>query len=96
MKRLQSFQITDDMRIANEVAIEVEVRFEDGERRWCYFMTPEALASCGDILEGTEVRIHPGVKHMIVASRLDRNVVERALHQLDTEGTLHDHTVEYT
>ena len=86
-------RITDDLRLRNEIAIEVEVNFDNGEKRWCYFMTPEALATCGDLLPGPRrVRIHVGVSHMIVASALDTPIIEEALAQLDSEDQLYQHT----
>jgi hypothetical protein len=85
------------MRLRNEIAIEVEVTFDTGEIRWCYFMTPQALGTCGDLLEGTDdVRVHPGAPHMIVASTLDRGIIGRALAQLDRDGELYAHTAPYT
>ena len=96
MPRLVEHKITDDLRLRNEIAIEVEVVFDSGERRWCYFMTPQALATCGDLLVGTrDVRVHPGVAHMIVCSRLDETIVQSALQQLDQEEELYSHTVPF-
>jgi hypothetical protein len=96
MPRLVEYRITDDLRLRNEIAIEVDVLFDSGERRWCYFMTPQALATCGDLLKGSrDVRVHPGVQHMIVCSRLDEEIVENTLQQLDREDELYVHTVPY-
>lgn len=93
MPRIIEHKITDDLRLRNEIAIEVEVVFDTGEKRWCYFMTPQALATCGDLLEGSQgVRVHPGVSHMIVCSHLNEEIVENALRQLDREDTLYSHT----
>jgi hypothetical protein len=97
MPKLTSHRITDDMRLRNEIAIEVEVTFDTGETRWCYFMTPQALATCGDLLEGSrDVRLHPGVPHMIIASTLDAEIVRRILAQLDREGELYAHTAPFS
>ena len=93
MPRLIEHKITDDLRLRNEIAIEVEVVFDTGEKRWCYFMTPQALATCGDLLEGSQsVRVHPGVSHMIVCSHLNEEIVDNVLRQLDREDTLYSHT----
>jgi hypothetical protein len=68
---VRSDTIDDDLSGAATGGIEVTVTLRDGERRWCYFMTPAALATCGDWLPGTETRIHYDAPHMIVVAELD-------------------------
>jgi len=86
---LASFTIEDDLAIQESAAVEVVLHLDSGERRWCYFMTPAALAACGDFVAGTEVRFHYGSSHMIVvAGYLDRPLIERVLREIDARGEL--------
>ena len=72
------------------------VTCQDGSRRWCFFMTPSALASCGDWIPGTKIRMHPGVSHMIVVAEISKEIIEQVLRHLDTEGELSTHTLAVT
>ena len=86
---LKSFTIEDDLAIQDTAAIEVTLDFTSGERRWCFFMTPTALAACGDFVPGTFVRYHYGAPHMIVvAGRFDRPLIEQVLVGLDERDEL--------
>ena len=71
------------------MAIEVEVTFKSGEKRWCYFMTPAALSVCRDYVPGTDVRFHYDQNHMIVVSAIDEDIIALALKHLDSEHLLH-------
>jgi hypothetical protein len=85
---LRSYTIDDDLGAADRAAVEVTVTLTDVRRRWCFFITPAALAAVGDYVEGTSVRVHLGEPHMIVVSEVSRDVVERVLRQLDADGEL--------
>jgi hypothetical protein len=85
---LRSYTIEDDLARAHEAAVEVTVTLADERRRWCFFMTPAALAACGDVVEGTRVRLHLGEPHMIVVSELTPDVIERVLRELEAAGEL--------
>ena len=73
-------------------AVEVTIDFGDGGKRWCFFATPQVLASVGDWVEGTRVRVHLGVPHMIVVCELNEEIIDRVLRQLYAEGQLEAHT----
>ena len=90
---LESFHIDDDLNLAKSGAIEVSL-VTKGERRWCYFMTPEALANAGDWVPGTEVRIHYA-PNMIVVSEISEEVIEAALRHLASTGELEECTRAY-
>ena len=93
MGMLKSFEIEDPLDAQDAGAIEVSVTLTTGERRWCYFMTPAALASCGDWIDGTRTRFHRGAAHLIVvAAPLDPEIIEGALCTLDRQGDLIDCT----
>ena len=89
---LRAFTIEDDLASASAMSIEVRVSVEGGEDRWCFFITPEALASCGDWLPGTTARFHLGVPHMIVVTDLTAEVIRCALEEIDLQGALLRHT----
>jgi hypothetical protein len=88
MASLKQFKIDDDLAHAARGAIEVTVTMDDGTSRWCYFMTPTALAAAGDWVPGTQVRFHYGTPHMIVVSELNAEIVDRVLKYLDKSGDL--------
>ena len=86
---LKSFTIQGDLAAQDAGAVEVVLELASGERRWCFFMTPAALAACGDFISGTAVRYHHGAAHMIVvAGHLDRPLIEQVLLELSEEGAL--------
>ena len=85
---IRSFSIDDDLAAADQAAVEVTVTLTDEQRRWCFFITPAALLVAGDLLEGTETRVHFGEPHMIVVSDVTRDVIERVLRQLEADGKL--------
>lgn len=66
---------------------------DDDSERWCFFFDPVRLALVGDEVEGTEVRLHLGVRHMIIVSELSEEIIERVLLQLDSNHELLDHTL---
>ena len=85
----KSFTIENDLTNQSTGAIEVIVEMDDGQRRWCFFMTPEAMRACGDWIDGTTTRIHYGSPHrIVVACVLDAEVIERALRHIDRAGQL--------
>jgi hypothetical protein len=95
MPELKNFNIADEIREHKSVGIEVEVMLEGGEKRWCYFITPSALSSCGDSLPGTEIRFHYGAAHMIVVSELSEDIIKRVLEHIDREGNLRTCTLPF-
>lgn len=90
---LRSYRIDDDLSAADAGAVEVSITLADERRRWCAFMTPAALAACGDFVNGTRVRVHFGESHMIVVTDLTADVIERVLRQLDADGELERRTL---
>jgi hypothetical protein len=86
---LKSIKIEDDLSIQDSAAIEVIIKLDSGERRWCFFMTPKALQSCGDWIEGTKIRFHYGSPHMIVvATTLNESLIEKTLRDIDQRGEI--------
>ena len=86
---IERVEIEGDLGSQNAGGIEVTVHLPSGERRWCFFMTPEALNTCGDWIEGTTTRFHYGAAHMIViAGTLTPGIIEGALRHIDKAGDL--------
>ena len=54
-------------------------------------MMPSALATVGDWVDGTEVRVHLGVPHMIVVSEISQDIIERILRRMERDGELLEH-----
>jgi hypothetical protein len=85
----ESFTIDDGLAAQDAGAIEVTLNLADGSRRWCLFMTPVALAACGDWVEGTRIRYRYDAPHtVVVAATLDHSIIERVLRDLDKHGLL--------
>ncbi len=74
-------------------AVEVYVTLTDGKKRWCFFHSPETVRNCGDLLNGTKVRIHYGAKHMIIVSELSKDVIRQTLNQIDAAGEIIEFTM---
>ena len=89
---IESSRIKDPVNKPDGGAVEVVIRLKDGSERWCFFFDPARLTRVGDWVEGTAVRVHLGVEHMIVVSELSEDIIARVLHQLEAEGELLNHT----
>jgi hypothetical protein len=78
------YEIDDPIDEPLTGAVEVTIDFGGGRKRWCFFV--------GDFVDGTQVRVHLGVPHMIVVSELNEQIIDRVLRQLHAAGQLKDHT----
>lgn len=85
---LSGYRLNDPIIPGQELPIEVIVQLSNGERRWCMFATPSALASCGDWIEGTQVPFHYGNRHIIIARELSDDLIGRMLQYIDSQGEL--------
>ena len=85
---LTAFHLDDPIRPDEDTPIEVTVELSNGERRWCIFATPSALANCGDRIDGTEIPFHYGNRHIIISRELSEDLVGRMLRYIDTQGEL--------
>ena len=87
---------TIDDPITNPLPSSVEVTIDfSGRKRWLFFATPELLGSVGDYVEGTQVRLHLGERHMIVVSELSEAVIDAVLRQLHADGELENRTLPF-
>jgi hypothetical protein len=91
--RIRSYSIDDGPNKTNEGAVEITMVLEDGRKRWCFFFTPQGLATCGDFVDRTQIRIHLGVPWMIVVSELNDEIIDRVLRQLERDGEIEAHTM---
>lgn len=86
--RITSIEIQDDLALSNQGAIEVEINCDNGDRRWCYFFTPQGIAQVGDCIPGTKVRIHFGSPYMIVVSAISAEIIMQSLKYIESQGEL--------
>lgn len=93
---IHSFSVdAGDLASQHTRAVEVVIRLHDGRSRWCYFMTPQALTNCGDWIDGTQIRVHYGMPHVVVvAAPLDEALIGRALRHIEREGRLEECTMQ--
>lgn len=89
-----SLNYTIDDPIEDPLSCSVEVTIDLGHcKRWLFFATPSLLASVGDYVDGTNVRMHLGEKHMIVVSELNPEIIAKVLKQLELSGELEERTL---
>jgi hypothetical protein len=80
--------ITDPLTHCVEVTLDF-----GGQKRWLFFATPSVLATAGDFVEGTQIRLHLGERHMIVVSELNETVIDKVLRHLHDAGELASRTL---
>lgn len=89
----KGFEVVNDLDIQEAAGVEVNVEMHDGEKRWCFFITPQALTRCGDILRGTNVRFHYECRYMIVvAAKFDEKMIGEVLQAIAVDGGLEECT----
>ena len=85
---IASYSIENALDRSQDGAVEVVLELADGRRRWCFFFTPERLSLVGDWIEGTRVRMHLGVNHLVVVAELSVDIIDRVLRELESTGLL--------
>ena len=80
--------ITDPLTCSVEVTIDL-----GGQKRWLFFATPQLLASVGDFVDGTRVRLQLGAPHMVVVSELSESIIHAVLTRLHADGELVSRTL---
>jgi hypothetical protein len=86
------YTIDDPITGSPAAAVEVTIDFGGGRKRWCLFVTLEQLASNGDWVDGTKVRVHLCETHMIIVSELNEDIIDRVLRRLYTDDELEART----
>jgi hypothetical protein len=69
-------------------SIDVELELSDGQWRWCFFVTPECIAGCGDWLEGTQIIMWYGMPHMIILGDISEELIHKALREIEAQGRI--------
>ncbi|MUV15679.1 hypothetical protein [Noviluteimonas gilva] len=92
---MYSYTIDDAIESPMTCTVDVTIDFPSG-KRWLFFATPELLATVGDFVEGSQVRVHLGEKHMIVVSELTPAVIDAVLRDLMRQGDLERRTLPFS
>ncbi len=85
---IRSINIEHEIPSPLTYAVEVTIELESGERRWCFFCTPESLDRFGDFLPNSPIRIHACAAHMIVLSNVTQETITAAIEELQRSGEL--------
>ena len=85
---VRSINIEHEIPSPLTYAVEVTIELESGERRWCFFCTPESLDRFGDFLPNSTIRIHACAAHMIVLSSVTQETITAAIEELQRTGEL--------
>jgi hypothetical protein len=87
--RLVRTMIEDPLDGAHSVDVEFEL--SDGQRRWCYFVTPQILSQLdGDAEFAGERLLSYHSPNMIVVSSITREVIEQSLAFIESHGEIVD------
>ena len=89
---MPSYPIEDEITDPSTCCVEVTIDF-GYRKRWLFFATPQLLASVGDRVGSTQVRVHLGERHMIVVSELSDAIIDAVLRQLHAAGELESRTL---
>ena len=92
---IEFIKIEDPVEDHVKGAIEVIITTKAGEKRWCFFFTPEGMSACGDWISGTGVRFHYGASHMILVSEISESIIESALRDIENRGELEQCTMPF-
>jgi hypothetical protein len=92
---MHPYTIDDAIESPLTASVEVTIDFPSG-KRWLFFVTPAQLATVGDFVEGSQVRVHFGERHMIVVSELTPEVIDAVLRELMRSGDLESRTLSLT
>jgi hypothetical protein len=69
--------------------VEVDIELSDGQRRWCYFITPDLLLQqAGKLMYSTERLLSYNAPHMIVVNTLSKEGIELSLQYIQSQGEL--------
>jgi hypothetical protein len=88
-----TLRIDDPPEEAGRIAIEVTIQFDDGSRRWCFFVQKDAVGEFGDLIDGTQTRVLYGAKHMVVVPEVTEDVIRRFVKMVYEQGELENVTL---
>lgn len=91
--KLLRIQQRDPSEDPQTCAVEVELELSNGQRRWCFFVTPDILSQLsGEITVGAERLLSYNAPHMIVVSAINYELIEQTLLYIQSQGELLDCT----
>ena len=94
-KKLKKYEIIDDLSLSSNIAIEVNVTFNNDEKRWCFFITHEALKIVGEIIPGTNIKYFVGAEHCIIVQKIGTKEISIILKQMDSDDELYECTEKF-
>ncbi len=68
--------------------MEVDLYLSNGEWRYIFFCTPQALARSGEQLGPRKVTFHYGNQGMVVISEIDGDILRKAVQHILSQGEL--------
>lgn len=83
-----SYTVDDEIEDRTNAWVEVTITFNTGERRWCSFATPLALARSGDFIPTTNIYFHYDLQHIIVANELTVEWIGEMLKSIEAQNAL--------
>jgi hypothetical protein len=85
---LVGIRIRDNLEPEPSGFVEVDLELSDGQKRWCWFVTPDFLLTPGDQIEGTSIQALYGVPHLIVVNEVTAEIISQVLHHIERQGEL--------
>ncbi len=77
-----------DEREIKDGVVEVDIHLSNGEWRYIFFCTPQALARSGEQLGQRKVTFHYGNQGMVVISEIDGDILREAVQHILSQGEL--------
>jgi len=88
------YSIEDDLQV--DACVEVNIKLSTGALRWCWFCTPTAFQTNGDMVPDTDIRFHYGNQHTIIVTELSYEVIDYILKYMDSRNKLLDCTLPFS
>jgi hypothetical protein len=86
-----SYTVDDRIENGTNDWVDVTITFNTGERRWCSFATPLALAThsrMGDFTNESNIHYYCGMNHVIVTNELSFEQIGEILKHMDSQDDL--------
>ncbi|NHZ63726.1 hypothetical protein [Massilia genomosp. 1] len=89
---MHPYTIDDPFEAPLSISVDVTIAFPSGPR-WLSFATPQLLNDVGNIVDGSDARVHLGELHLIVVSELSAAIIDSVLRELYKAGELERRTL---
>lgn len=83
-----SMTIKETLEYPAESSVEVDVELSNGQKRWCFFVTPDMLKTISQRQWPNGTLHMYGAPHMIVVSAITEAVIKQALETIDAQNEL--------